>query len=89
MDSFLIAVLLSNFQSNAYFSGTVFLWVFWPSFNGILAVDDARLRCYINTYLSLCSSTVATFVISGLLGNKKFCPEDIQNATLGKGTQTF
>ncbi|XP_023323296.1 ammonium transporter Rh type A [Eurytemora carolleeae] len=65
--------------------GTVFLWVFWPSFNGILAVEDARLRCYINTYLSLCSSTVATFVISGLLGNKKFCPEDVQNATLAGG----
>ena len=68
--------------------GTVFLWVYWPSFNGFLASEDARLRCYINTYLSLLASTVTTFLCSALLGNRKFDPEQIQNATLGNYTST-
>ena len=63
--------------------GTIILWVFWPSFNGLLAEGDARHRCYINTYMSLLGSTVTTFMCSGLLGNRKFDLEDIQNATLG------
>ncbi len=38
----------------AYFLGTVFLWVYWPSFNaGIAEPADARERAVINTYLSL------------------------------------
>ena len=31
--------------------GTIILWVFWPSFNGLLAVGAARHRAVINTYL--------------------------------------
>ena len=31
--------------------GTVILWVFWPSFNGLLATGAARHRAVINTYL--------------------------------------
>jgi len=65
--------------------GTVILWVFWPSFNGLLATGDARHRAYINTYMSLLGSTVTTYIFSGLLGNKKFAMEDIQNATLAGG----
>jgi len=65
--------------------GTIILWVFWPSFNGLLAEGDARHRCYINTYMSLLGSTVTTFMCSGLLGNRKFDLEDIQNATLAGG----
>ena len=34
---------------------------------------------------SLMASTAMTFVISGLMGHKKFAPEDIQNATLAGG----
>ena len=81
--------------------GTIILWVFWPSFNGLLATGAARHRAVINTYLrsvqgewlgitwdllpSLMASTAMTFVISGLMGHKKFAPEDIQNATLAGG----
>ena len=65
--------------------GTIILWVFWPSFNGILAVGAARHRCFINTYISLMASTAWTFVLSGLLGNRRFCAEDIQNASLAGG----
>ena len=31
------------------------------------------------------ASTTMAFVVSGLLGHKKFAPEDIQNATLAGG----
>ena len=65
--------------------GTIILWVYWPSFNGILAEGAARHRCYINTYISLMASTAWTFVLSGLLGDRRFCAEDIQNATLAGG----
>ena len=34
---------------------------------------------------SLMASTTMAFVVSGLLGHKKFAPEDIQNATLAGG----
>ena len=48
--------------------GTIILWVYWPSFNAILAGEDAFHRAIINTYLSLLGSTVATFVVSGFIG---------------------
>ena len=42
-----------NRYSSDLFSllGTIILWVFWPSFNGLLAVGAARHRAVINTYL--------------------------------------
>lgn len=42
-----------NRYSSDLFSllGTIILWVFWPSFNGLLAVGAARQRAVINTYL--------------------------------------
>ena len=48
--------------------GSVLLWVYWPSFNGLLASDDARHRAYINTYISLIASTLATFAVSAMFG---------------------
>lgn len=49
------------------FSGAIFLWVFWPSFNAAIATpEDARHRAIINTYLSLCACTLVTFMISQL-----------------------
>ena len=65
--------------------GTIILWVFWPSFNALLASGAARHRAVINTYLSLMSSTVTTFLVSGILGERRFAAEDIQNATLSGG----
>jgi ammonium transporter Rh len=66
--------------------GTVFLWCFWPSFNGVLAAGDAQHRVVINTVIALCGSCAASFVVSGLLrkGNR-FSAVDIQNATLAGG----
>ncbi len=80
-------------QGSAYTSdlfsmiGTVFLWLFWPSFNGAAALaGEPQHRAVLNTYFSLCASVVAAFSISALLDDKnKFVMEHIQNATLAGG----
>ena len=52
--------------------GTIYLWMFWPSFNGALAGSaEIRHRVICNTFLSLCGSCVSTFIISRLL-RKRF-----------------
>ncbi|XP_046842725.1 ammonium transporter Rh type B-A-like [Xenia sp. Carnegie-2017] len=67
--------------------GTVFLWMYWPSFNSVLvspAVDQQR--AVINTYLSLVSCCVTTFALSGLFNRqRKLDMVHIQNATLAGG----
>ena len=45
-------------------TGTVFLWIFWPSFNGGAASGDEQHRAIVNTYLSLCACTIMTFAVS-------------------------
>ena len=65
--------------------GTLFLWMFWPSFNGALASGNSQHRVVINTILSLTSSCMASFAISKYLRKKKFNMIDIQNATLAGG----
>ena len=64
--------------------GTIFLWLFWPSFNGALAVGNSQHRVVINTILSLTSSCMSSFAISKLFRNK-FNMVDIQNASLAGG----
>ena len=58
----------SDYRSD-FFSmvGTIFLWIFWPSFNSALATDEERTRSVINTYLSLCASCAMTFALSSFL----------------------
>merc|ERR1719412_3419261 len=52
--------------------GTVFLWMFWPSFNaGAAAEGDAQMRAIVNTYYSLCSCAITTFAVSALLSPQK------------------
>merc|ERR1712176_617939 len=66
--------------------GTVFLWMFWPSFNSAPGSDDHRYVAVINTYLALCSACVATFITSILTNPKRrITMEHIQNATLAGG----
>lgn len=52
--------------------GTIFLWMFWPSFNCALATSGQAHRTVINTLLSLCCSCVVTFCWSGMYRNGKF-----------------
>lgn len=46
--------------------GTLFLWMFWPSFNGALVENELRHRAVINTYFSLAACCIVTFAISSL-----------------------
>ncbi|KAM9532170.1 blood group Rh(CE) polypeptide isoform 4-T4 [Guaruba guarouba] len=44
--------------------GTLFLWVFWPSFNSVLS--DSKWRAIYNTYFGLAVSAVTAFALSVL-----------------------
>ena len=49
--------------------GTLMLWIYWPSFNSVLATNYAsRTRASLNTYLSMTASTVTCFLLSAALG---------------------
>jgi ammonium transporter Rh len=50
--------------------GTVFLWLYWPSFNSALAPGDDQHRAVLNTYLALTSCCVVTYAISSLTDEK-------------------
>jgi ammonium transporter Rh len=68
--------------------GTVFLWVYWPSFvaGAAVADSDQQGRAIVSTVLALSASTVAAFLASSLLSkDRHFRPVDIQNATLAGG----
>jgi len=78
----------SSYSSDLFsMVGTIFLWMFWPSFNGgAAATGDAQQRAVINTYYSLCSCVLAAFAFSALVTpTKKFAMEHLQNATLAGG----
>eukprot|EP01099_Mayorella_cantabrigiensis_P002145 TRINITY_DN1941_c0_g4_i1.p1 TRINITY_DN1941_c0_g4~~TRINITY_DN1941_c0_g4_i1.p1 ORF type:complete len:476 (-),score=90.59 TRINITY_DN1941_c0_g4_i1:203-1573(-) len=66
--------------------GTLFLWMYWPSFNGALAPASSQHRVVINTVLSITSSCIMGFGASAFLRHgHKFDMVDIQNATLAGG----
>jgi len=66
--------------------GTVFLWMYWPSFNGALATGASQHRVVVNTVLALTNSCVAAFLMSKLVRpDHKIDMVDIQNATLAGG----
>ncbi|NWQ79694.1 RHAG protein, partial [Columbina picui] len=67
--------------------GTLFLWLFWPSFNSAIAPPEAgQITAVVNTYYSLAACTVITFALSSLLDQRgKFRMVLIQNATLAGG----
>ncbi|XP_010191193.1 PREDICTED: ammonium transporter Rh type B-like, partial [Mesitornis unicolor] len=56
-------------QSDAFaVVGTIYLWVFWPSFtSATTATDNAEPWAMLNTYFSLAASTMATVVLSSVL----------------------
>eukprot|EP00300_Choanocystis_sp_HF-7_P037057 c53045_g1_i1.p1 GENE.c53045_g1_i1~~c53045_g1_i1.p1 ORF type:complete len:506 (-),score=131.47 c53045_g1_i1:90-1496(-) len=78
----------SSTASNDTFAmiGTLFLFMFWPSFNSALATGSAKQRAVINTVLSLSGACLATFSMSMFLRpNRRLNMVDIQNATLAGG----
>nr|XP_057907523.1 solute carrier family 12 member 5b isoform X3 [Doryrhamphus excisus] len=67
--------------------GTLFLWVFWPSFNSALTLKgDDQHRAILHTFLGLCASTITAFALSAMINKKgKLSIADIQNVTLAGG----
>ncbi|XP_036609716.1 ammonium transporter Rh type B isoform X2 [Trichosurus vulpecula] len=67
--------------------GTIFLWIFWPSFNSAPTnTGDGQHRTALNTYYSLGASTLSTFALSALLSREgKLDMVHIQNAALAGG----
>ncbi|XP_005441601.1 ammonium transporter Rh type A [Falco cherrug] len=67
--------------------GTLFLWLFWPSFNSAIVPETPpMITAIINTYFSLAACTVVTFALSSLVDQRgKFNMVLIQNATLAGG----
>ncbi|XP_033941180.1 ammonium transporter Rh type C-like 2 isoform X2 [Pseudochaenichthys georgianus] len=83
----------SRLQCSVYHSdvfamiGTLFLWMFWPSFNSAVADHgDGQHRAAINTYLALASTVLTTVAISSLFQKHgKLDMVHIQNSTLAGG----
>ncbi|XP_046907432.1 ammonium transporter Rh type C-like 2 [Hypomesus transpacificus] len=67
--------------------GTLFLWMFWPSFNSAITDHgDGQHRAAINTYLALTSTVLTTIAISSLYNKHgKLDMVHIQNSTLAGG----
>jgi ammonium transporter Rh len=64
--------------------GTLFLFMFWPSFNGALASENQQQRVIINTTLAITASTLAAAAICRIkFGMLEM--EVILNATLAGG----
>ncbi|CAD5113576.1 DgyrCDS2739 [Dimorphilus gyrociliatus] len=76
----------SNYHSDLFaMIGTIFLWLYWPSFNSALAPGDDQHRAVINTYLALASCVIVAFAISSNSKEAKFDMVHVQNATLAGG----
>ena len=79
--------------------GTLFLWLYWPSFNAALASipigtditaateaqASSQFLCIVNTILALLGSIVATFAASAFVGKGRLNMMHVQNATLAGG----
>ncbi|NXY72444.1 RHD protein, partial [Glareola pratincola] len=65
--------------------GTLFLWVFWPSFNSVLSVDE-KWKVTHNTYFALAVSAVTAFMLSAMTTKDgKFRMAHIHSAVLAGG----
>ncbi|XP_036104848.1 ammonium transporter Rh type A isoform X2 [Molossus molossus] len=51
--------------------GTLFLWIFWPSFNSALAeAGDKQHWAIVNTYFSLAACVLTAYAFSSLVGHR-------------------
>jgi len=64
--------------------GTLYLWMFWPSFNGALAAGNAQHRVIVNTVLSISASCIAACGVCRVQ-LKKLDMEVLLNSTLAGG----
>jgi len=65
--------------------GTLFLFVYWPSFNGGPGSGAKQMRAAINTYLSISSSVIASIIVARITKGKMLEMEIILNASLAGG----
>lgn len=65
--------------------GTLFLFMFWPSFNSALAPANEQQRTVVNTLCSIVGSAATSFIVSYWARGGRFSMVDIQNATLAGG----
>lgn len=65
--------------------GTLFLFCYWPSFNGALGNGAQMHRALINTYLSIVCSVVAAIIVAKLTHKGKLEMEIVLNASLAGG----
>lgn len=83
--------LLRGYKSNIVaFIGTLFLWVYFPSFNtAVIQYNNVsevikeilRYRGICNTYFSMIGATIGTFITSPLLSNGVFSMFHLLNAS--------
>ena len=64
--------------------GTIFLWMYWPSFNGALAADFQQQRVFVNTVMAISASCISACGITRILEGK-LDMEVVLNATLAGG----
>jgi len=80
----------SSYNSDLFsLIGTVFLWLFWPSFvaGGLPAGTEGHSIALLNTVFALLASTVTTFAIMPMIQDPKnrLGTVPVQNATLAGG----
>lgn len=79
---------ITSYQSDILsVMGTLFLWVFWPSFNSALTFKgDDQHRAILHTFIGLSSSTMTAFALTAVFNKRgKLTMADIQNVTLAGG----
>ena len=64
--------------------GTLFLWMFWPSFNGALASASQQQRVIVNTVMAISASCITACGISRIW-LQRLDMEVVLNATLAGG----
>ncbi|GMF65264.1 unnamed protein product [Phytophthora lilii] len=79
----------SRYHSDVFaMIGTLFLWMYWPSFNAALVGTDGsqQERAIMATVLSIAASCASAFMATKVMSHtKKFDMVHIQNATLAGG----
>jgi len=76
----------SSFHSNLYsLLGTMFLWMYWPSFNSALLDGNSKHRAIVNTTYSMSCSTIGCLLTSMFLHKGKMNAEQIINGSLAGG----
>ncbi|XP_077484751.1 ammonium transporter Rh type B-like [Amblyomma americanum] len=77
----------SSYTSDVFaMIGTLFLWLYWPSFNAATVQGAEKHRAVINTYLALTASCLTAFAASSCLDARgRLDMVHIQNSTLAGG----